>query len=99
MDREEEKARLLFEDLAAELRQHRDESPWLFGAEVGPTVLDAHAVAFANRVMEGRERLVPEDLQAYARRITALPPYQEVTYGRPTKWNASYGRPHELEKW
>ncbi|KAK9419691.1 hypothetical protein SUNI508_07177 [Seiridium unicorne] len=95
--RAEEQARALFESVNQEYQQHHDAGPWIFGDEVGPTVLDAHIVPFITRVGEaGRARLIPDDLRQYARHIVTLPQWLEVTHGRRTLWNVSYGHVHLL---
>jgi hypothetical protein len=58
-------------------------------------VLDAHVVPFIVRIDEaGRTRLVPDELLQYARRIVALPQWLQVTHGRRTLWDVSYGHVH-----
>lgn len=78
---------------------------WIFGDTIGPTVLDAHVVPFIARLVEsGRHSLVPENLSEYARRIVKgkdggqpLSQWLEVTHGRRTSWQLSYGHVHELK--
>lgn len=97
MDKAEEQAKALLEQIAQEYRLYHDESPWLFGGEVGPTVLDGHVVPFIKRLVEaGRAKLVPNELSQYARHITTLPQWLEVTHGRRTMWELSYGHVHLL---
>jgi hypothetical protein len=93
----ENQARVLFDSAAQEYRMYSDASPWFFGVETGPTVLDAHIVPFIARVGEGgRAGLIPEDLRNYARRIVTLPQWLRVTHGRRTMWDISYGHVHLL---
>lgn len=92
IERAENQARALFESITEVYLSCRDESPWLFGGNIGPTILDAHIVPFIARVGEGgRAKLIPNDLRQYARRIVALPQWLEVTHGRRTMWDVSYG--------
>ncbi|KAH8649043.1 hypothetical protein BX600DRAFT_474402 [Xylariales sp. PMI_506] len=94
----EKQAGDLFEDIAAELALHQDQSLWIFGSEVGPTVLDAHLVAFIARVAEGgRAATIPPDLLQWARGIRDSPHWQQVTHGRKTMWEISYGHVHLLQ--
>lgn len=92
IQRAENRAKALFDSVVEEYRLRRDASPWLFGGDVGPTVLDAHIVPFITRVGEGgRARLVPDNLLQYARHAVTLPQWLEVTHGRRTMWDVSYG--------
>ena len=73
-------------------------SLWLFGDEVGPTVLDAHTASFIARMIDAQqEELVPNELLDYAKRIIALPQWTEVMHGRSTMWNKAYGHVSELQ--
>lgn len=79
-----------------------DEELWLFGSSTGPTILDAHAAAYIARLLDaGNEALVPEELVAFAQKITGLPAWKDVSKGRSTIWNIGYGHvgslgPHEI---
>ncbi len=71
---------------------------WIFGDDVSPTLLDAHLVPFIARLLDaGREDLVPPVLKSYAAKVMETAEYQEVTRGRATLWNISYGHVHLLE--
>lgn len=88
----------LFQRLLAVYQKHNssgdeDAVQWLFGPRIGPTILDTHATAFIARLDDaGQEHLVPADLLTYARRITALPAWDDVCHGRKTIWNIAYGQ-------
>jgi hypothetical protein len=59
---------------------------------VGPTVLDAHTGAFIARLMDAeKEQLVPRELLERTKRLITLPSWTEVTHGRSTNWDISYG--------
>lgn len=97
----------LFQQLLLIYREHhsspatepeQDRDIWLFGAAIGPTILDAHAVALIARVDDaGSEELVPGELLAYARKARSLPAWEAVTHGRKTKWDKSYGHVYLLK--
>jgi hypothetical protein len=71
---------------------------WMLGDGASPTLLDAHLVPFIVRLLDcGRSDLVPEKLQIYARTVTSLPSWREVTHGRSTLWDVSIGHVHLLE--
>ncbi|KAL3471094.1 hypothetical protein BJX99DRAFT_238180 [Aspergillus californicus] len=65
---------------------------WIFGGDIGPTVLDTHVVAFIARLMDiTLEDLVPPQLRAYAENIMGLPAWKEAMSGRPTVWDPLIG--------
>ncbi|KAL2808085.1 hypothetical protein BJX63DRAFT_52802 [Aspergillus granulosus] len=75
------------DEIAVQLEKHGNGTIWIYG-DVGPTVLDAHVVAFVARLTDiGLEDLVPPELRAYAAVIMALPEWKEVMKGRPTVWD------------
>lgn len=87
----EGQARAFFTDVLS-VATCLDRSTWLFGDDAGPTVLDAHCVPFIARLLDSKESdLVPDELQAYAAKIMALPEWNDVTRGRPTHWNIKLG--------
>ncbi|KAI0129753.1 hypothetical protein BJ170DRAFT_617442 [Xylariales sp. AK1849] len=93
----EDQARSLFDHAVTEYDSWHDEGPWFFGSGIGPTVLDAHLVPFITRLVEaGRKGLVPEELLNYAQRIVDSPQWDQVTHGRRTLWDVSYGHVHLL---
>ncbi|KAI1840459.1 hypothetical protein JX266_013343 [Neoarthrinium moseri] len=97
IDKAQDQAKALFEVVLEQHQKHGDDSPWIFGKDIGPTVLDAHIVPFIARLDDaGRAWLVPEVLLQYAQAIKGLPQYYEVTKGRRTMWNSSYGHVHLL---
>jgi hypothetical protein len=70
---------------------------WIFGAKVGPTVLDAHVVPFIARLRDiSLEELVPPQLRGYAERILASAEWKEVMGQRATVWDPSMGPINEL---
>ncbi|KAH8204270.1 hypothetical protein TruAng_001556 [Truncatella angustata] len=100
IDRAEDQARVFFENIIKECKFESDGREWLFGDIVGPTVLDGHVIPFVARLVEsGREALVPDTVLDYAQRIVKThPAWLEVTHGRRTSWDVSYGHVHLLEK-
>ncbi|KAJ9150706.1 hypothetical protein NKR23_g3388 [Pleurostoma richardsiae] len=88
----------LFEDISALRAKTTEQSLWIFGDAVGPTVLDAHVAPLIARLIDaGKEDLVPGELLEYGKRLTALPAWAEVTHGRSTIWNISYGHARLLK--
>ncbi|KAL2826667.1 hypothetical protein BDW59DRAFT_62939 [Aspergillus cavernicola] len=83
----------VFLDGVVELRdKYSSGGTWIFGGDIGPTVLDAHVVAFAARLMDiSLEELVPTPLRTYAATIMSLPEWKQVTGGRPTVWDPMLG--------
>lgn len=68
------------------------DSIWIYGDPVGPTVLDAHTGAFIARLIDAeKEELVPRGLLECTKRLVTLPAWTEVTHGRSTSWDISYG--------
>ncbi|KAL2846186.1 hypothetical protein BJY01DRAFT_175883 [Aspergillus pseudoustus] len=75
------------DEIVVQLDKHGKGTIWIYG-DVGPTVLDAHVVAFVARLTDiSLEDLVPPELRAYAATIMALPEWREVMKGRPTVWD------------
>jgi hypothetical protein len=75
------------DEIVVQLEKHGKGTIWIFG-DIGPTVLDAHVVAFVARLTDiSLEDLVPPILRAYAATIMGLPEWQEVMKGRPTVWD------------
>ncbi|KAH8880249.1 hypothetical protein GQ53DRAFT_755230 [Thozetella sp. PMI_491] len=94
-----QQAKDLFADTLEQYKKHGQGSLWIFGDQVGPTLLDAHIVPLIARLMDvHREELVPDELLAYAKKVIDSPAYQQVTHGRATLWNISYGRPDKLKE-
>lgn len=96
----EKQARYFFSELLEVYQAHGGDSEWLFGPEVGPTLLDAHTVPVIARLLDEkvkRHDLVPLKLQQYATRVMKLPEWHAVTHGRPTVWDASLGPVRELD--
>jgi len=94
----EAKAQELFTSVMALSNDQAKGSTWILGDNPGPTVLDAHLVPFIVRLLDcGRSALVPEKLQTYAKQITTFPSWQEVSHGRSTLWNVSFGHVHLLK--
>lgn len=100
IDLAENDARDFFARLLALYKAQGGDSPWLFGPDAGPTLLDAHTVPFIARLMDDkvkRHDLVPPELQEYATRVMKRPEWDAVTHGRPTVWNASLGPVRDLD--
>ena len=61
-----------------------DQGPWLFGSD-RPSALDAHLVVFIARMQDvGKDDLIPDALQAYARTAFAMAEFKAVMGGRRT---------------
>jgi hypothetical protein len=61
------------------------QSSWIFGDEVGPTALNAHTIAFIERLYDAnRKYLIPEDLQKYGKAGVKTAAWNTVTGGKPT---------------
>ncbi|KAE8352311.1 hypothetical protein BDV28DRAFT_158010 [Aspergillus coremiiformis] len=87
-----DRARCLFSDVWNEYNSFNHGGMWIFGDETGPTVLDAHVVAFIARLIDIHlEELVPLQLLSYAKLIIGLPEWDAVMRGMPTVWNPSLG--------
>ncbi|KAH8812213.1 hypothetical protein F5884DRAFT_855513 [Xylogone sp. PMI_703] len=60
-------------------------SSWIFGDEIGPTLLDAHTIPLIARLYDAdNEELMDERIKAYGRPIMNSDVYNEVMQGRPT---------------
>ncbi|RAQ51024.1 hypothetical protein AFGD_003561 [Aspergillus flavus] len=87
-----DQARQLFSKVLVEYQKFNHGGMWIFGDKTGPTVLDAHIVAFTARLIDIHlEELVPPQLQTYAKAIMELPEWETVMQGLPTVWNPSLG--------
>ncbi|KAF7548073.1 hypothetical protein G7Z17_g7281 [Cylindrodendrum hubeiense] len=87
----EEGALEFMHDLVEVLKEHNQGKTWIFGDQ--PTILDAHVTALAVRLMDvDRSDLLPDEVQVYARSVTATPEWHRVTSGRPTIWDDSLGK-------
>lgn len=96
----ERDARAYFSELLSIYQARGEDSPWLCGQDVGPTLLDAHTVPVIARLMDERVKrhdLVPAELQEYATRVMKLPEWDAVMHGRPTVWNASLGPVRDMD--
>lgn len=96
----EKQARDFFSELIPIRKAQGAGSVWLFGPDVGPTILDAHTAPFIARMMDekvGRSSLVPPELQEYAARVMERPEWDAVMHGRPTMYDASIGPVRELD--
>ncbi|KAI1617798.1 hypothetical protein EDD36DRAFT_459471 [Exophiala viscosa] len=61
-----------------------DRGPWLFGSD-HPSALDAHLVVFIARMQDvGKDVLIPDALQAYARKAFATAEFEAAMGGRRT---------------
>jgi hypothetical protein len=96
----EAQAKVLFEDITTTISAY-ETSPmpcWIFGEDIGATVLDAHCAAFIARLMDcGRHDLISEKLQRYAHFVMAGRGWQSVIHGRSTMWDVSVGHVHLLK--
>ena len=87
-----DQAKQLFSKVLVEYQKFNHGGMWIFGDKTGPTVLDAHIVAFTARLIDIHlEELVPPQLQTYAKAIMELPEWETVMQGMPTVWNPSLG--------
>ncbi|KAH8734231.1 hypothetical protein BGZ61DRAFT_527594 [Ilyonectria robusta] len=69
-----------------------DKVEWIFGAQVGPTVLDSHLLPLLLRMLEvGNAHVVPPELQRWAKDRSNSPSWQMVMHGRPTRYDPSMG--------
>ncbi|KAH7000983.1 hypothetical protein EDB80DRAFT_778909 [Ilyonectria destructans] len=69
-----------------------DKVEWIFGAQVGPTVLDSHLLPLLLRMLEvGNADVVPQELQRWAEDKSNSPSWQMVMHGRPTRYDPSMG--------
>lgn len=69
-----------------------DKVEWIFGAQVGPTVLDSHLLPLLLRMLEvGNVHVVPLELQRWAKDRSNSPSWQMVMHGRPTRYDPSMG--------
>jgi hypothetical protein len=90
--------RVLLGDIAEQYRQFHKDGTWLFGDQVGPTLLDAYTVTAVSRLRDmERASLVPPELCLYADVITDGPEWKSVTHGRTTVYKKSYGPIHLLD--
>lgn len=99
VEKAEKQAHDYFSELLSIRKTHGADSVWLFGPDVGPTILDAHTVPFILRMMDekvGRSSMVPTELQEYASRVMGGPEWDAVMHGRPTMYDASMGPVREL---
>ncbi|KAE8155071.1 hypothetical protein BDV25DRAFT_135404 [Aspergillus avenaceus] len=91
------KARDLFSDVLLEYDKFNRGGVWIFGDDIGPTVLDAHIVAFIARLIDVQlMEFVPSELLKYAKVVMGLPEWEQVMHGRPTEWDPSLGPVDEL---
>lgn len=100
IERAERDARDFFAGVLALYKAQGSDSVWLFGTDVGPTLLDAHTVPFIARLMDDkvkRQDLVPPELQKYATRVMKRPEWDTVMHGRPTVYDASLGPVRDLD--
>ncbi|CAG9982469.1 unnamed protein product [Clonostachys byssicola] len=75
-----------------------DKFEWIFGAQVGPTVLDSHLLPLLLRMLEvGNAHVVPEELQQWARAKAESVSWEKVMHGRPTRYDPSMGPMEEME--
>ncbi|KAL2867610.1 glutathione S-transferase family protein [Aspergillus lucknowensis] len=89
--------RVFLREIVQQRNEHSHGSAWIFG-DSGPTVLDAHVVAYIARLIDiGLEDLVPPELRVYAETIMTMPEWHEVMKGRPTVWDPLLGDIDELE--
>ncbi|KAE8143734.1 hypothetical protein BDV38DRAFT_2190 [Aspergillus pseudotamarii] len=87
-----DQARHLLSEVVVEYEKVNPRGVWIFGNKTGPTVLDAHIVAFIARLIDIHlEDLVPPQLQTYAKAVMELPEWGTVMQGMPTVWNPSLG--------
>ncbi|KAB8256646.1 hypothetical protein BDV32DRAFT_93368 [Aspergillus pseudonomiae] len=92
-----DQARHLFCEVVVEYQKVNHSGVWIFGDKTGPTVLDAHIVAFIARLIDIHlEDLVPPQLHTYAKAIMELPEWEAVMQGMPTVWNPSLGPINQL---
>ena len=69
-----------------------DKTEWIFGAQVGPTLLDSHLLPLLLRMIEvGNADVVPQELQRWANVKVNSPSWQKVMHGRPTRYDPSMG--------
>ncbi|POS70335.1 hypothetical protein DHEL01_v211268 [Diaporthe helianthi] len=100
VEQAEKQARDFLSGVLSIYKSHGVDSVWLFGPDVGPTILDAHTVPFIARMVDekvNRSSLVPAELQEYASRVMARPEWDAVMHGRPTVYDASMGPVRELD--
>ncbi|GJN81228.1 hypothetical protein PLIIFM63780_004760 [Purpureocillium lilacinum] len=95
--RAENQAHDLMSDLATLLEVHKGEGKtWIFGDR--PTILDAHAVAFAARLLDQqRFDLVLDAVKGYVEVVRDTDEWRKVTHGRSTLWNVSMGHAADLD--
>ncbi|KAL3955092.1 hypothetical protein ACCO45_010655 [Purpureocillium lilacinum] len=82
---------------ALEIKIHKGEGKtWIFGDR--PTILDAHAVAFAARLLDQqRFDLVLDAVKGYVEVVRDTDEWRKVTHGRSTLWNVSMGHAADLD--
>ncbi|KKK27375.1 hypothetical protein ARAM_002286 [Aspergillus rambellii] len=85
-------------EVAKQHHEFSDGGTWIFGDGTGPTVLDAHVVAFIARLIDiNLVELVPPQLLPFVETIMALPEWEDAMKGRPTVWSASLGPIEKLQ--
>jgi hypothetical protein len=90
--------RALFKDIAEQYQQHHGDGTWIFGDDVGPTLLDAYTVTLATRLVNmERADLVPPELQQYAQVVREGPEWESVMHGRSTVYTRALGPVHLIE--
>lgn len=82
----EQQARTYLSKISELLSKHQTTSQsWIFGADVGPTALDAHTVVFIARLLDAkREYLIPENVLKYGKWARKGKEWMAVNEGRPT---------------
>ncbi|RYP51418.1 hypothetical protein DL768_003251 [Monosporascus sp. mg162] len=91
--------------ILAEISEHGKQSgafgdkvEWIFGAQVGPTVLDSHLLPLLLRMLEvGNTDFVPQELQRWAKAMANSPCWQKVMHGRPTRYDPSMGPMEDMK--
>ncbi|KIX95926.1 uncharacterized protein Z520_08181 [Fonsecaea multimorphosa CBS 102226] len=77
-------SRAYLEKISQLLSKHGQQT-WIFGAEVGPTALDAHTVVFIARLLDAeRAHLIPEDVLRYGNPKLQSAEWLGITKGNPT---------------
>lgn len=90
--------RVLLADITDLYRQHHGSGTWIFGDEVGPTVLDAYTATLLARLVDmKREHLIPEELRPYGDAISSGPAWESITHGRGTVWTRGMTPIHLLD--
>jgi len=97
-----EKAQSLLADVLATRKQFgggNGSGTWIFGDDVGPTVLDGHIVPFVARMVDvEREDLVPAELLEATKKAMERPEWLQVMHGRRTWYDRSYGPVSSLKE-